>query len=320
MPAYPMPAYPLPACRLRAGHCSPRQFLVQLISIMKPLKGIQILSLANNIPGPAAAAQLRDLGAKVVKIEPPAGDLLAIASPAWYDALHQGIEVERLDLKSAQGRAGLEPHLTVSDLLLTSSRPASLARMGLDWPALAGRYPKLCQVAIVGYPGEEAARPGHDLTYQAELGLLDPPGLPRTVLADLAGAERAVSSALGMLLARARSNGVMEVSERYAEAALSVATVAFAEPLRHGLTAPSGLLGGHLPGYNLYRAQDGWIAVAALEAHFLRRLVAELGLSDVTVEAMAEAFRERPPGFWQAWAAERDLPIVAVADGIMANN
>jgi crotonobetainyl-CoA:carnitine CoA-transferase CaiB-like acyl-CoA transferase len=283
---------------------------------MKPLNGIQVLSLATNIPGPAAVAQLRDLGAKVVKIEPPAGDLLAIVAPAWYAALHRGIEVERLDLKSADGRASLEPHLTISDLLLTSSRPASLARMGLDWPALADRHPKLCQVAIVGYLGAEAARPGHDLTYQAELGLLDPPGLPRTVLADLAGAERAVSAALGLLLARARGRntaGVMEATDRYVEVSLSGAAAAFAEPLRHGLTAPGGFLGGHLPGYNLYQTQDGWIAVAALEAQFLRRLAAELGLSEVTIEALAEAFRERPADFWQAWADERDVPIVAVA-------
>ena len=286
---------------------------------MRPLDGIRVLSLATNITGPAAVAQLRDLGAKVVKVEPPAGDLLAIAAPAWYRALHRGIEVERLDLKSAEGRVGLAPHLAVSDLLLTSSRPASLTRMGLDWPALAELYPKLCQVAIVGYQGVEAERPGHDLTYQAELDLLDPPGLPRTVLADLAGAERAVSAALGLLLAMARAGGrntaggVMETSDRYVQVSLSGAAAAFAEPLRHGLTAPGGFLGGQLPGYNLYQAQDGWIAVAALEAHFLRRLVAELGLSGATVEALADAFGERPADFWQTWAAERDLPIVVVA-------
>jgi alpha-methylacyl-CoA racemase len=282
--------------------------------MVNPLDGIQVLSLATNIPGPAAAARLRDLGAKVVKIEPPAGDALAMAAPAWYAALHQGVEVERHDLKSAPGPSGLAAHLMASDLLLTSSRPAALGRMGLDWPALAARYPDLVQVAIVGYPGPAAGKPGHDLTYQAELGLLDPPGLPRTVLADLAGAERAVSAALGLLLTRARSAGVAEATDRYVEVALSEAAAAFAEPLHQGLTGPGGLLGGLLPGYNLYQAQDGWIAVAALEAHFLRRLVNELGLSEVTAGALAEAFLSQPAGFWHKWAAERDLPVVAVAN------
>jgi crotonobetainyl-CoA:carnitine CoA-transferase CaiB-like acyl-CoA transferase len=86
----------------------------------------------------------------------------------------------------------------------------------------------------------------------------------------------------------------------------------FAEPLAYGLTAPGGLLGGQLPGYNLYQAADGWIAVAALEAHFLQKLATELGLARLTAETLAEAFVQRPASYWQGWAAERDLPIVAV--------
>jgi crotonobetainyl-CoA:carnitine CoA-transferase CaiB-like acyl-CoA transferase len=283
---------------------------------MRPLDGIRILSLASNIPGPVAVARLRDMGAQVVKIEPPAGDVLAMAAPTWYTALHQDVEVLRLDLKSADGKAGLALRLSASHLLLTSSRPASLARLGLDWQALSARYPALCQVAIAGYAGSAAAKPGHDLTYQAELGLLDPPGLPRTLLADLAGAERAVSAALGLLLKRTRSGENVEPSERYAEVALFEAAAAFAKPLAHGLTARDGLLGGQLPGYNLYRAADGWIAVAALEAHFLRRLMSELGHRELTVETLAEEFVQRPAAYWQAWAAERDLPIVVVASSV----
>lgn len=280
---------------------------------MKPLDGIQLLTLATNIPGPVAVARLRQLGARVVKVEPPDGDALSVAAPAWYATLHQDIEVKRLDLKSEAGRRALTIHLSAADLLLTSSRPAALARLELDWPNLATNYPELCQVALVGYPGSAAGRPGHDLTYQAEWGLLDPPRLPRTVLADLAGAEWAVSATLGLLLARARSQRKNEIDGRYAEVSLSEAAAAFAEPLAQGLTAPGGLLGGLLPGYNLYQAQDGWIAVAALEAHFLRRLVAELDLDEVTTEAMAETFIHRPADYWQQWAEERDLPIAVVA-------
>lgn len=279
---------------------------------MRPLDGIRVLSLATNVPGPVAAARLRDLGAQVMKVEPPAGDALALVAPAWYAALHQDIEVQRLDLKRVDGKRGLATRLGDCDLLLTSSRPASLARLGLEWPALSARYPALCQVAILGYAGPASARPGHDLTYQAELGLLDPPGLPRTLLADLAGAERAVSVALGLLLRRARAGEAFEAEERYAEVALSEAAAAFAEPLAQGLTAPGGLLGGQLPGYNLYRAADGWIAVAALEAHFLQKLAAELGLGRVTAESLAEVFVQRPADYWQAWAADRDLPLVVV--------
>jgi crotonobetainyl-CoA:carnitine CoA-transferase CaiB-like acyl-CoA transferase len=83
--------------------------------------------------------------------------------------------------------------------------------------------------------------------------------------------------------------------------------------LRHGLTAPGGMLGGGLPGYGLYRARDGWVAVAALEDHFLRRLVGALGLRDARRADLAAAFLTRGAEEWQRWGAAHDLPIGRVA-------
>lgn len=283
---------------------------------MKPLTGIRILTLAINLPGPVAAARLAQLGAAVVKIEPPSGDPLAIACRPWYDALHQDLTIHSLNLKTEAGQAALHEHLQRCDLLLTAQRPSALARLGLDWPSLAGRYPELCQVAIVGYPAPDDEIPGHDLTYQAGLGLLNPPHLPRTVLADLAGSEWAVDAALAMLLAR-RLNATCDPEDRYLQVSLAEAAEAFAAPLRYGLTAPGGILGGGLPGYNLYPAQNGWVAVAALEPHFWLSLIAALGLDtsapkpDIQVE-LARLFAQKPAAEWQAWAAERDLPLTAV--------
>src|SRR5688572_1051684 len=138
---------------------------------MDPLRDVHVVSLAVNIPGPVAAATLRDLGASVIKIEPPDGDPLAIASADWYTELITGIQVLRLDLKSGTGRARLDELLAQADLLLTSTRPAGLQRLGLGWPALHARYPRLCHVAIVGYQAPRQNVAGHDLTYQAETGL-----------------------------------------------------------------------------------------------------------------------------------------------------
>ena len=176
---------------------------------MKALEDIRILTLALNVPGPVAIARLRDLGAAIVKIEPPGGDPLAAASPEWYASLHDGVEVRRVDLKTAEGSAHLASILVESDLLLTAQRPAALKRLGLAWPTLAESYPQLNQVAIVGYLAPDENKAGHDLTYLAELGLLEPPKLPLTLSADLTGAEMAVSSALALLLAgeRSRSSG-----------------------------------------------------------------------------------------------------------------
>jgi crotonobetainyl-CoA:carnitine CoA-transferase CaiB-like acyl-CoA transferase len=294
--------------------------------LMKPLSGIRVLSLAINIPGPVAVARLHQLGASVVKVEPPDGDLLASSSPEWYAALHHGLIIFRLDLKSDAGQTQIQDLLRNSDLLITSNRLAALRRLNLDWPLLASRYPRLCQVAIIGYPLPNEARPGHDLTYLAGLGLLDPPHLPRTVLADLAGAEWSVSASLALLLGRERfewaskngkdvydSEKVREY-ERFAQVSLAEAAEAFAQPLIHGLTAPQSLLGGGVPGYNLYQARDGWVAVAALERHFLERLQDELGLEKITRANLAEAFLARSADSWETWAIERDLPIAAVHD------
>lgn len=282
---------------------------------MKVLEDIRILSLALNVPGPVAIARLRDMGAAVVKIEPPAGDALAQASPEWYASLHHGVEVRRVDLKTAEGSAYLSTTLSKSDLLLTSQRAAALKRLGLAWPALAKGYPRLSQVAIVGYPAPDEDRAGHDLTYLAELGLLEPPRLPLTLSADLTGAEMAVSGALALLLAaaHARSAGQrLPDAERYTEVSLAAAARACARPLRYGLTGSEGVLGGRFPGYNLYKARQGWVAVAALEPHFLTRLQDSLALSVTSTEALAKAFLTRPAAEWERWAAERDIPLVAV--------
>jgi crotonobetainyl-CoA:carnitine CoA-transferase CaiB-like acyl-CoA transferase len=270
------------------------------------MDGIHVLTLAVNLPGPWAVARLRDLGATVVKIEPPGGDALARVRPEWYAELHRGVTVLTLDLKT-EGRRQFDEHLADADLLITATRPAGLQRLGLDWPTLHVRHPHLCQVAIVGYPAPHQDRPGHDLTYQAAAGLLDPPHLPRSCLADLAGAERVVSTALALLLVRQRGG-----EAQYAEVSLAQTADEFAAPWRHHLTTPGGVLGGVLPGYNLYRTRDGWIAVAALEVHFWEKLIAEMGLGVPNRALLQQTFLTRTADEWEAWAVERDLPLVRV--------
>ncbi len=277
---------------------------------MKPLEGMRVVNLAVNLPGPAAAKRLEQLGARVCKVEPPTGDPLAQYCPRWYEELNAGQQIQVLDLKSEEGRSRLDAMLREADLLVTASRPAALARLGLGWQELHRRFPRLCQVAIVGYPPPREDEPGHDLTYQARMGLLSPPRMPRTLLADMAGAERAVSAALALLLARERG-----VEAGYARVALAEAAAAMAEPLRHGVTAPGALLGGGLPGYNIYRAGDGWVAVAALEPHFKRRLDCELGCEESSIEELRRIFPTRTAAEWQQWGRQRDLPIVEVCRG-----
>ena len=246
------------------------------------------------------------MGASVVKVEPPGGDPLARMCPDYYEELSAGQDVVRLDLKDRQDLASLEDRLRVTDLLLTASRPAALGRLGLSWPELHARFPRLCQVAIVGHPPPDEDMPGHDLTYQARFGTLSPPAMPPVLVADLAGAERAVSVALSLLFARERGQDA-----GYEQVALSEAAHTFAEPLHWGLTAPGGVLGGGYPGYGLYRAREGHVALAALEPHFWERLLKELGV-DGDSQDLRRIFRTKTAEQWERWAVERDLPLAAV--------
>lgn len=273
----------------------------------RPLANLRIVTMATNLPGPLAAARLAALGADIVKVEPPEGDALATVEPAWYQELASGQDIRIIDLKTERGHAEFLLLLADADLLLTSSRPAALARLGLSWRELSARFPRLCQVAIVGHAGPEAERPGHDLTYQAAVGLVDGPVMPRSPYADLTGAERAATEACAALLSRQLGG-----RPSYREVSLAAAAAYLAEPLRRGLTVPGGPLGGGIPGYGVYRTREGHIALACLEPHFLRRLTESLAV-DGSRARLERAFLTRTAAEWEEWAMARDIPLTRVA-------
>jgi crotonobetainyl-CoA:carnitine CoA-transferase CaiB-like acyl-CoA transferase len=142
--------------------------------------------------------------------------------------------------------------------------------------------------------------------------------MPRSLLADLGGAERAVSASLALLLGRERTRDNAHAANQrvtmYAEVALADAVHQLAAPWQLGLTHADGILGGAFPLYRLYAARDGWIAVAALESHFAERRVAELGIETPTHDALESVFARDTAAAWEAWANARDLPIAAVSD------
>lgn len=265
------------------------------------LDGVRVVTTAQNVPGPLAAARLSQAGAQVTKIEPPTGDPFLALSPAWHAEMHAGIAIERLDLKSESGRARMAVLLGDSDVLITSQRPSALARVGLDLDELRSRFPRLRVLRIVGSV-DDPERPGHDLTYQAQAGLLGD-GMPRTLAADVMTSERAFAGVLSLL--RQPPGSTMDVG-------LVESLEPMIAPFRHGLTSPGGTLGGGAPRYRVYRTRKGRIAVAALESHFEARLYQALDLplgSDPS-----SRFLERTSLEWERWAEERDLPIVAIGD------
>ena len=108
----------------------------------QPLKGVRVLSLCLNLPGPAALQRLRAMGASCLKFEPPppagaatgiSGDPMSIYSASGYAALQDGIPTRVLNLKTEAGQANLHKALAKSDVLMTSFRPSALVKLGLGW-------------------------------------------------------------------------------------------------------------------------------------------------------------------------------------------
>ncbi|HVE54259.1 MAG TPA: CoA transferase, partial [Ramlibacter sp.] len=214
-----------------------------------PLLGVRILSLALNLPGPAALMRCRRMGAACVKVEPPSGDPMGHYNREAYAQLHEGVEVVQADLKSAAGQDVVHRALGQADVLLTSFRPSALRKLGLGWDALQARYPALSQVAIVGAAGARAEEPGHDLTYLADNGLVPGLELPSTLYADMGGSVMASEAVLQAALHRRQGRDGAPPAGLYLEVALSDAAAYLALPRRWGLTQATGSVGGAHAGY-----------------------------------------------------------------------
>jgi alpha-methylacyl-CoA racemase len=244
------------------------------MSSLKPLRGVRVLSLALNLPGPAALMRLAQMGASCTKVNPPAGDPMQHYTPDGYDLLHKGVKHQTLDLKTAAGQAALHKLLPKTDVLLTSFRPSALSKLGLGWKALKKQYPALSLIEVVGAPGPLAEIPGHDLTYQAEVGLVNGMDLPPSLFADMGGALMASEATLQALITL-KTTGK---GSRH-EVALSTAAEWLALPRQLHMTTPEGAVGGAHAGYRVYACKNGRVAVAALEPHFALRLCEAAGIT-----------------------------------------
>jgi crotonobetainyl-CoA:carnitine CoA-transferase CaiB-like acyl-CoA transferase len=295
------------------------------MSKFSPLHGLRILSLALNLPGPAALMRCRRLGATCTKLEPPSGDPMGHYNPPAYAELHEGVKVLQADLKTEAGQQALHRELVKTDVLLTSFRPSALKKLGLPWKELHSRYPSLSQIAIVGAAGERAEEPGHDLTYLADNGLVPGLELPATLYADMSGSLMASEAVLQAALRkheRYGGSGDVHPEGLYLEVALADAAGYLALPRRWGLTQPSGSVGGAHAGYRVYPCRDGRVAVAALEPHFAAGLCAAAGVGPSDIKAMfAPATHEAVAAFFAGQtreqldrlAAEKDLPLHTMA-------
>jgi crotonobetainyl-CoA:carnitine CoA-transferase CaiB-like acyl-CoA transferase len=267
--------------------------------------------------------RLQAMGAKCTKLEPIApsslhtADPMGIYKPAAYDLMHKGLKVLQADLKSERGQKVLHKQLAQTDVLITSFRPSALVKLGLAWTALHKRYPTLNVVSIVGAPGERAEEAGHDLTYQADNGLLNGLEMPASLYADMGGSLFTTEAVLQALLLRQRP-GKSQGKGVFQEVALSDASAYLALPRTWGLTTPQGDVGGAHAGYKIYPCKNGRVAVAALEPHFAVRLcevaalpkqVANQMHKRSTHDSIAQFFATQTRAQLNKLASTRDIPL-----------
>jgi crotonobetainyl-CoA:carnitine CoA-transferase CaiB-like acyl-CoA transferase len=248
------------------------------------LSGLRVLDLTRNLPGPFATRLLADLGATIVKVEPPEGDP-ARPLAALFEALNHGKECRSIDFRSSADLDRLRAWVQEADVLLDSFRPGVLQGLGLDAATLHALNPRLVMVSITGYGqhGPWAQKAGHDLNFMALSGVLDQMRAPTGELAlsnvqwgDLAGGSAMACIAVLAAVFEAQKTGqgrhldVSMVHGLHAQLVMPQTTGAMLAPLlgrRPG--AGEDLLNGVLPCYNLYATQDGrHLAVGALEFKF----------------------------------------------------
>ena len=241
------------------------------------LANVRVLDLSQYIPGPYITRMLADLGAQVIKVEPPAGDPMRHfgaesqdAVSNVYRALNQGKKIIRLNLKDDCEALVFKELLSKADVLIDGFRPAALDRLGFDRQTINRLNNTLIHCALSGFgqSGPLALKAGHDLGYCAVAGMLgshnrkELPLISYPPLADHVGGLQACNSILAALYARTQTGQGCFIDASLYEPVLAWQYIAQSERI-------SQILGGGAAYYNVYQTSDEkFITLSALEEKF----------------------------------------------------
>jgi formyl-CoA transferase len=259
----------------------------------RSLSGIRVLDLTQVMAGPFSAMLLADLGADVIKVEPPGGDstrqmpgAVGTDTPA-FNAVNRGKRSIVINLKTIEGREALQRLVGPTDILVENYRPGVMESLGFGYDALVKEHPRLIYASISGYgqTGPARQKGGFDLIAQGVSGIMsvtgDPDGPPVKAgvpLTDLGAGLFAVVGMLAALEARHRNGLGQRIDTALVDAgvALSVweATEYFA-----GAGVPVALGSAHRMNapYQAFRCADGYITIGGANERIFRRLCDVLG-------------------------------------------
>lgn len=273
-----------------------------------PLDGVRVVDLTQVMGGPFCTMQLGDLGADVIKVEPPAGDLsrsmggAELTMPgddnAPFFALNRNKRSIVLNLTQERDRGIFMALARTADVLVESFRPGVTKRLGVDYPTLAALNPRLVYASISGFgqTGPYADRPVFDLIAQGMSGIMsvtgDPDGTPvkcGVPIADLSVGLIATNGILAALIARGKTGRGQHIDTSLFESALAMCVWETTEYWASG-EVPRAMGSAHRLSapYQAFRTSDGYITLAALTSQQWQQLCATLERGALASDARFE--------------------------------
>jgi len=260
------------------------------------LEGVRVVDFSQIGAGPTCSMYLGDMGADVIKIESPAGDLGRTLGRPWilnespvHIAFNRNKRSIAIDMKSTQGRELVRGLVAKADILIESFRPDVMARLGLSYDEVSAYNPRLvyCSVSAFGQTGPAAAKPGVDGIVQGESGLMNLIGFPeqepckvQAPIADVTTGIVATVGVLGALFERERSGVGQRLDTSLFASAVALQQSALTEyfgsqqlPVKAGSAAP------YAAPNEAFEAADGWLMVAAYNGGRWERLCEALGVA-----------------------------------------
>ena len=262
-----------------------------------PLDGVRVLDFTRVLAGPFATALLADIGADIVKIEPPDGDDYRHIGPfiggqsTLFMAANRGKRSLMLDLKNKDDLAIALKLVADADIVVENFRPGVADRLGIGYGALSALNPRLIYLSISGFgqTGPLRDRPAYDLIVQAESGLMSvtgepdgPPTLVGEAIGDLVASLFGAWSLAAALYGRERSGRGTHIDLAMFDALVSMLPTAVCRYRASG-EAPKRVGNRHPVSapFGVFRARDGHVAIAVLNEKLFERFAALIGRSDL---------------------------------------
>lgn len=284
----------------------------------RPLEGIRVLEIASMIFGPLAGQYLGDMGADVIKLEPPEGDLTRSIGPrrsplmgAFFLTSNRSKRSIVVDLKTPEGQEILMRLVAKTDVLLHSLRTPAANRLGLDYPSLSKSNPGLVYCHVTGYgdDGLYAGRPAYDDIIQAASGLADLQtviaGQPRfipTIVADKISGVHAAYATVLALMHRLRTGEGQQVNVAMFET--MAAFNMMEHQWGHVFEPPQGTM-GYAPvstaSRRPYRTKDGFLALLPYSDANWRRFFELAGEPQIMDDPRFATFAARQKHFREVW-------------------